>query len=47
MLRFLRTAILFAFFIARAATNAQSRRSSSPFLRETPASIGCFIAEVA
>jgi hypothetical protein len=47
MIRFLRAAILFAFFIARAATTAQSRRSSSPFLRETPASVGCLISEAA
>jgi hypothetical protein len=44
MVRLLRAAILFAFFIARAATSAQSRRPSSPFLRETPASIVCLIS---
>jgi hypothetical protein len=39
MVRYLRAAILFAFFIARAATNAQSRRTSNTWLRETPASV--------
>ena len=44
MLRLIRSAILFAFFIARAATNAQSRRSSGPSLREEPTYIAQVIA---
>ena len=44
MVRLLRAAIVFAFFIARAATNAQSRRTSSAWLRDTPASIVCLIS---
>jgi hypothetical protein len=44
MLRLIRSAILFAFFIARAATNAQSRRSSAPSLREEPTYIAQVIA---
>jgi hypothetical protein len=47
MIRYLRAAIIFAFFIARAATTAQSRRSASPFMRETPACVGCLISEAA
>ena len=44
MIRFLRSAILFAFFIAKAATNAQSRRGSCQWLRETPASVVCLVS---
>ena len=46
MLKLLRTVIVFAFFIARAATNAQSRRSSAPTLRSDPAGISLLVAEV-
>jgi hypothetical protein len=44
MLRLIRSAVLFAFFIARAATTAQSRRSSAPSLREEPTYIALVIA---
>ncbi|HYS54406.1 MAG TPA: hypothetical protein VER58_11665 [Thermoanaerobaculia bacterium] len=44
MLRLIRSAILFAFFIARAATNAQSRRSNAPTLHAQPTYIAAVVS---
>jgi len=44
MLNLIRSALLFAFFIAKAATNAQSRRSSAVSLRAEPIYIAAVVA---